>query len=67
MLTGLPTKNLMNLFQGACNHIENFTKYGGTPTVNDYGEVSMQMYANYCYEALIDGDKRNLQNFIQNG
>lgn len=58
MLTGLPTKNLMNLFQGACNHIENFTKYGGTPTVNDYGEVSMQMYANYCYEALIDGDKK---------
>lgn len=58
MLTGLSTKNLMNLFQGACNHIENFTKYGGTPTVNDYGEVSMQMYANYCYEALIDGDKK---------
>ena len=58
MLTGLPTKNLMNLFQGACNHIENFTKYGGTPTVNDYGEVSMQMYANYCYEALIDSDKK---------
>lgn len=58
MLTGLPTKNLMNLFQGACNHIENFIKYGGTPTVNDYGEVSMQMYANYCYEALIDGDKK---------
>lgn len=58
MLTGLPTKNLMNLFQGACNHIENFTKYGGTPTVNDYGQVSMQMYANYCYEALIDGDKK---------
>ena len=58
MLTGLPTKNLMNLFQGACNHIENFTKYGGTPTVNDHGEVSMQMYANYCYEALIDGDKK---------
>lgn len=60
MLTGLPTKNLMNLFQGACNHIDNFTKYGGTPTVNDYGEVSMQMYANYCYEALIDGDKKKL-------
>ena len=58
MMTGLPTKNLMNLWQGACNHFTNFTKYGGTPTVNDHGEITMQMYANYCYEALMDGDKK---------
>lgn len=58
MMTGLPTKNLMNLWQGASNHFKNFTKYGGTPTVNDYGEITMQMYANYCYEALMDGDEK---------